>query len=183
MKLIIIYGSEAVGKLTIAKRLAAETGFRLFHNHVSINVAKTLFDFEDKGFSELTWDVRLLVFEYAAQANSPGLIFTWAYSHPDFLPYLNRIREVIQKYQGEIIYVFVTCSVEALKKRVQQADRHRVGKINSVEALQRQLQKKNHRPIPDTDTLAIDNTYLSPEEVAQKIIRHYNLDPLYDHKR
>ncbi|MBI3942357.1 MAG: AAA family ATPase [Chloroflexi bacterium] len=166
MKLVIIYGPEATGKLTIAKKLAEETGFRLFHNHVSIDVARTLFDFGDPEFSALTWDVRILVFEYAAKANIPGLVFTWAYSHPDFLPYLQRIREVMDKYQGEIYYVFVTCSVEELKRRVLQADRNQTGKINSVEALERQLQKKNHQVIPDTETLVIDNTALSPAEVV-----------------
>ncbi|MBV7333655.1 hypothetical protein KFU94_36565 [Chloroflexi bacterium TSY] len=64
MKLIIIYGSEASGKLTIAKQLAEKTGFRLFHNHVSVDVARSLFDFGDEGFSELIWDVRLTVFEH-----------------------------------------------------------------------------------------------------------------------
>jgi shikimate kinase len=60
MKLIIIYGPEATGKLTIAKELAKATGFRLFHNHVSVDVAKTFFDFGMAEFGELVWDVRIL---------------------------------------------------------------------------------------------------------------------------
>ncbi len=39
MKLILIYGPEASGKLTVAGELAAITGNRVFHNHVSIEVA------------------------------------------------------------------------------------------------------------------------------------------------
>lgn len=178
MKLVIIYGPEASGKLTIAKVLAQETGFRLFHNHVSIDVAKTLFDFGEQAFSQLTWDVRLLVFEYAAQANLPGLIFTWAYSHPDFLPYLDRIRSVLAKYQTEICYIFVSCSIEELKRRVLQDDRGVGGKINSIEALEKQLAKKNHQVIPNTDTLVFDNTHLPPEAVVQRIMAHYHFRPV-----
>jgi shikimate kinase len=175
MKLVIIYGPEATGKLTIAKVLARETGFRLFHNHVSIDVARTLFEFGSEELSQLTWDVRMLVFEYAARSNIPGLIFTWAYSHPDFLPYLNRVRTMIKRYQGEICYVFVSCSVDELKRRVLQPDRSMLGKISSVDDLERQLHKKNHQVIPDTDTLVIDNTDLSPEQVVRKIMMHYHL--------
>ena len=150
MKLIIIYGPEATGKLTIAKALAQQTRFRLFHNHISVDVAKVLFDFGDEAFSQLIWDVRLLVFEHAARANVPGLIFTWAYSHPDFLPYLDRIKSVLAVYDVEMCYVFVSCSVEELKRRVIQQDRSIVGKINSIEALERHLDKKKHQVIPST---------------------------------
>ena len=177
MKLVIIYGPEATGKLTIAKVLAQQTGFRLFHNHVSVDVARVLFDFGEDAFSQLIWDVRLLVFEHAARANVSGLIFTWAYSHPDFLPYLERIKSALAKYPVEICYVFVSCSVEELKRRVLQADRGTVGKINSIEALERQLDRKHHQVIPGTHSLIIDNTNLLPAEVAQKIVVHYHFEP------
>jgi shikimate kinase len=173
MKLVIIYGPEASGKLTIARALAQKTGFRLFHNHVSVDVAKVLFDFGEEAFSQLIWDVRLLVFEHAARAKVPGLIFTWAYSHPDFLPYLERIRTVMANYQAEICYVFLSCSIEELKRRVLQPDRNTIGKINSIEALEKQWGKKNYQVIPGTDTLVIDNTLMPPAEVVQQIMTHY----------
>ena len=176
MKLVIIYGPEASGKLTIARALAQKTGFRLFHNHVSVDVAKVLFDFGEEAFSQLIWDVRLLVFEHAARAKVPGLIFTWAYSHPDFLPYLERIRTVMANYQAEICYVFLSCSVEELKRRVLQPDRNTIGKINSIEALEKQWGKKNYQVIPGTDTLVIDNTLMPPAEVVQQIMTHYQFE-------
>lgn len=175
MKLIIIYGSEAVGKLTIAKEVAQKTGFRLFHNHVSVDVARSLFDFGEDGFNELIWGVRDLVFDCAARRDVSGMIFTWAYSHPDFQPYLDRIRKIIEKYDGEIHFVFVSCSMEELKRRVVQKDREVVGKINTVEALERQMNKKNHQVIPDTESLVIDNTNLSPQVVAEQIVSHFEL--------
>ncbi|KAA3655119.1 MAG: hypothetical protein DWQ04_33675 [Chloroflexi bacterium] len=175
MKLIIIYGPEATGKLTIAKKLSKATGFRLFHNHVSVDVAKTFFDFGMAEFGELVWDVRILALEHAARGNIPGVIFTWAYSHPDFQPYLNRLRELCAKHNIEISYVHVSCSINELKKRVLQSDRKAVGKINTVEALERQLEHKNHQVIPDTDSLIIDNTALSPQDAAKHILEHLKI--------
>lgn len=175
MKLIIIYGPEATGKLTIAKELAKVTGFRLFHNHVSVDVAKTFFDFGMDEFGKLVWDVRILALEHAARGNIPGVIFTWAYSHPDFLPYLNRLRELCDQYAIEISYVYVSCSFEALKKRVLQSDRKAVGKINTVAGLERQLKRKNHQVIPDTDSLVIDNTTLAPQDATRLILEYLEI--------
>ena len=181
MKLIIIYGSEAVGKLTIAKEVVRKTGYKLFHNHVSVDVARSLFDFGEDGWDELIWGVRDLVFDCAGKWDVPGMIFTWAYSHPDFQPYLDRIRSVINKHDGEIHFVYVWCSEEELKKRVVQEGRQAVGKITTVEALERQRERKNHQAIPGSASLEIDNTHLSPEEAADRIINHFKLRVVEGH--
>jgi hypothetical protein len=44
MMLLALYGAPATGKLTIAQQIVEQTGFKLFHNHVSIDVAKRFFD-------------------------------------------------------------------------------------------------------------------------------------------
>ena len=38
MKLVFMYGGPGVGNLTTAQALAALTGFKLFHNHLSFNL-------------------------------------------------------------------------------------------------------------------------------------------------
>ncbi|MBN1267321.1 MAG: AAA family ATPase [Anaerolineales bacterium] len=175
MKLIIIYGAEATGKLTIAKKLAEETGFKLFHNHVSADLAKVFFDFGMDEFDKLVWDVRILALEHAARANIPGVIFIWAYSHPDFLPYLKRLWVLCEKENIEISYVHVSCAMDELKKRVLKSDRKGFGKINTIEGLERLLAKKNHQVIPDTDSLVIDNTNISPQDAAELILEHIKI--------
>ena len=45
MKLVILYGAPASGKLTIATELGKRTGFKVFHNHLSIDCVRPVFDF------------------------------------------------------------------------------------------------------------------------------------------
>ena len=37
MKLVVLHGPPAVGKLTVARELARLTGWRLFHNHLVVD--------------------------------------------------------------------------------------------------------------------------------------------------
>ena len=76
MKLIFIYGLPATGKLTVAMELAAMTGFRLFHNHLVVDLLLSVFDFGSPPFVELREDIWLSVFDQACRNQVPGLIFT-----------------------------------------------------------------------------------------------------------
>ncbi|KAA1807131.1 hypothetical protein FXB61_003723 [Bacillus cereus] len=38
MKLILIFGPQAVGKMTVGQELATLTGLKLFHNHMTIDL-------------------------------------------------------------------------------------------------------------------------------------------------
>jgi len=51
MKVIFIHGPAASGKHTIGSRLAALTGLPLFHNHLAVDAAKSLFEFGSPGFN------------------------------------------------------------------------------------------------------------------------------------
>ena len=44
MNFIIIYGPAAVGKMTVGKELSKLTGYKLFHNHMSIEFVLQFFD-------------------------------------------------------------------------------------------------------------------------------------------
>src|SRR5271155_5032148 len=78
MKLIFIYGLPDSGKLTVGMELAAMTGFRLFHNHLVVDLLLSVFDFGSPAFVELREDIWLSVFDQAYRSQLPGLIFTFA---------------------------------------------------------------------------------------------------------
>jgi tRNA uridine 5-carbamoylmethylation protein Kti12 len=76
MRLIFIYGPPASGKLTVATELVKLTGFKLFHNHVSIQFVQSIFEFGTKTFWRLTSKYRLEMLEEASKAGV-NVIFTF----------------------------------------------------------------------------------------------------------
>ena len=174
-KLLILYGAEASGKLTIAREIASLTNLKLFHNHVSIDVGRVLFDYGDERFNDLVWKVRLAVLESAAKNNLPGVIFTWAYSHPEFQPLLDNLLATVSPYGVEVLYVYVKCSQNELERRVTNDDRKEAGKAHTVEILHKQQRAKNHVVIPNTDSFIVDSTDLPPHEVARMIVSEFRL--------
>ena len=67
VKLVCIYGLPATGKLTVARELAAITGFRLFHNHLAVDLLLSIFEFGSPPFIELREDIWLSVFDRASR--------------------------------------------------------------------------------------------------------------------
>ncbi len=52
MKLIFVHGPAACGKLTIAKEVAPSTGLRLFHNHLTVDLVGSFFEFGSESFQQ-----------------------------------------------------------------------------------------------------------------------------------
>lgn len=66
MKLVIIIGPPAVGKMTVGKALEKITDLKLFHNHMSIELVLHFFPFDSPSFSKLVNDIRFGVFREVA---------------------------------------------------------------------------------------------------------------------
>jgi len=58
--LVILHGPPASGKLTTANKLHDLICVRVFHNHLTLDVAKSLLTFGDLAFWDLVKDIRLL---------------------------------------------------------------------------------------------------------------------------
>ena len=76
MKLVFLHGPPAVGKLTVARELAGLTGFRLFHNHLTVDLVSSLFSFGSEPFVLLREQIWLAAFGEAAR-QKVSLIFTF----------------------------------------------------------------------------------------------------------
>ena len=175
MNLVIIYGPPGVGKLSTAREVARLTGYKLFDNHVSIRCAESVFDFGTEPFWRIVGAVRDLVFEEAA-ANGVSLIFTFVYSHPQDLPGIERRCASFESHGGRVLLVRLTCDREELERRLPRPDRAEAGKLASVETFRDLLTRHDlFSPIPDRESLEVDNTTLAPEEVAAHIVNHYHL--------
>lgn len=176
MKLIFIYGAPGVGKLTTAKALAALTGFKLFHNHLAFDLAKSIFDFPSPPFGELSGKVRLAAFEAAARAKLPGLIFTFVYAAPDDDIFVAKVIDAVEKERGEIHFVRLHCDAATHEQRVLAPERQAFGKITSVDGLRGAQARWNlTSAVPLRESLEIDNSALSAELAARRIAERFSL--------
>ncbi len=173
MKLIFIYGAPAVGKLTVANEIAAQTNFKVFHNHLSIDCIEPIFRFGTKPFARLIDLIRVETIAEAARENV-DLIHTFCYAKGSDDKYVAKITETVESNGGEICFALLTCERGELEQRVLDESRKQFGKANNLEILNEILDKYDlFSPVPFRESLCIDNTNLSPSDAARKIISYF----------
>ena len=176
VKLIFLHGLPGVGKLTVARELAKLTTFKLFHNHLAVDLVGAVFEFGSPPFVELREKIWLEVFAEAVAANLNGLIFTFAFDRTVRRSFIDNTREVIESSGGEVLFVELLCSTEELEKRLENPSRQRFGKLSSV-AQFRELKEAGAFVDPGipTERLVVETTHLTASEVASLIVSKLEL--------
>jgi len=107
MKFVIIFGPPAVGKMTVGYELAKLTSFRLFHNHMTIDLVLNFFSFGQPQFHRLVGEFRRRIFEEVAASDLAGLIFTyvWALDQASDKAFINEICNIFREKSGEVYFV------------------------------------------------------------------------------
>lgn len=175
MQMIYIHGAPAVGKFTVAKELAKLTGARLFDNHASIDLARTVFDHAAPGFWSLVRSARVLVIEAAAQQGVPFVVMTSCYSEPHDRQSFETYEAILSRFNAIMCPVFLHCSHEEMRCRVGRPDRNRRGKIASVSGLEQFLEQYNCVPVPHADCIQINAETHSAKEAAADIVERFEL--------
>jgi hypothetical protein len=170
LNVVYLYGPPAVGKLTVAQDLARQTGYRLFHNHLTVDVATAIFEQGSAPYHRLVDRLRLNVFEAAQSERLPGLIFTKVWDPARTDEALAFIRS-IEALGCTLCFVRLFCTPEALDQRVLSPERRRYGKIIQPGELRAKLDQLQGGfiQIPGRECLSIDTTSLTPNETAQQI--------------
>jgi tRNA uridine 5-carbamoylmethylation protein Kti12 len=175
MKLIFIYGSPAVGKLTVSNELARLTNYKVFHNHLTVDAILPIFDFGSPPFTKLNDEFRkLLIAEAVSQ--DVDLITTYCYAKGLDDERVEELLKLVEENGGEVNLVLLTCERKELETRVLAESRQNFEKVKTVELLDEVLDKYElFSTIPNRESLVIDNTNLSAEMVAKQIIEHLKL--------
>ncbi|HJQ32476.1 MAG TPA: AAA family ATPase [Pyrinomonadaceae bacterium] len=176
MKLIFLHGLPGVGKLTVARALAELTGFRVFHNHLTVDLVGAVFEFGSRPFVELRETIWLSVLSKAAEAELGGLIFTFAYDRSVRGGFVESAREAVESSGGEVLFVGLTCSTEELERRIEQPSRRGFGKLSSAEMF-RELSEAGafvNPGIPE-GRLVVDTTDIPAPDAARLIVRGLGL--------
>jgi hypothetical protein len=176
MTLIFIYGLPATGKLTVAVELAAITGYKLFHNHLVVDLLLSVFDFGSSPFVELREDIWLSVFEQACRNRLPGLIFTFAPEATVRPGFIGEVMSTVVREGGKVDFVELVCPLAEVKRRIDSPSRRGYQKLSSV-SLFEQLHAHgmfdaSHMPEP---RLSIDTSHYTPTQAAMEIMRALNL--------
>jgi dephospho-CoA kinase len=171
MKLIVLYGPPAAGKYTIAKAVAEKTGYKLFHNHLTIDLLKSVFTFGTPDFFRLSQKIRLDIFEQAAKKKIPGVIFTFVYEKSADDDFVKQLVERVKSNDGEVVFIQIYCEKEELLKRVKEESRKQFQKVKSEEGLLKTLAEGDQMSSIDfVDSRKIDSTHLTAEKTISKVL-------------
>lgn len=178
MKLIFLHGMPGVGKLTVANELASLTGFRLFHNHLTVDLVLSLFEFGSQPFVELRERIWLDTFVQACDAKLEGLIFTFAFEKTVRDEFVPNVVTLVESQGGEVIFVSLNCDSVELERRLTDPAREKFGKLTSLE-LFRELNRSGAFDTPKNipNRLTVDTTSITPAKAAKRIATELNLLP------
>lgn len=159
----------------MAKALAKLTGFKLFHNHLSIECVQPVFEFGTDSFWKLVELIRVETLVEAARTGQ-SVIYTFCFAKDHDEEHVEKILKGVEENGGEICFVLLTCERGELEKRVLDEGRKKFSKASNLEILTEILEEYDlFSPFPGRESLQIENTKVPPEEAAKRIIEHYEL--------
>ena len=178
MKLIFLYGLPATGKLTIAQEVASLTGYKLFHNHLAVDLLLSVFEFGSPAFVNLREQIWLSVFEQACRSGIPGLIFTFAPERTVRPKFIREACDAVKQWGDEIDFVELVCPLSELKLRLDAPSRQNYQKLTSL-SLFEQLHAdgtfdSSYMPKP---WLTLDTSLCTPKQAASQIVKTLGLTP------
>ena len=190
MKLLLIFGAHAAGKMTVGQAVQRITPLKLFHNHMTIEPVIELFGAYNGAVTER---LRQVVFEEFVKTDNYGLIFTfiWAFDEPHDMEYVRWLSKLYQDAGAQVDYVELLCpqDVRLQRNRTENRLKEKASKRDVALSEMRMLSAErryrcNSDPgevverlgIQPERYLGIDNTDLSPDEAAELIVRHFGYE-------
>ena len=179
MKLVLIIGSGAVGKMTVGQELMKITNLKLFHNHMMIEPVIEIFG-NFKGDTILK--LREVIFNDFVESSNEGMIHTlmWAFDMKSDWEYVENLKSKFD----EVYCVELIASQEVRLERNKTTNRliNKASK-RDLEVSEKRLlnEENNHRlvsyegEIPFKNYLRINNDHIPANEVAEMIKKEFNL--------
>ena len=180
MKLVIIFGAGAVGKMTVGQELMNITDLRLYHNHMDIEPIIEIFG---KRISSAVSRIREVIFDEFVKTDLYGMIFTfmWALDVQADWNYLDRLVDIFRRNGADIYYVELVASQEIRLQRnvTENRLRHKASKRDiDVSNIRLKSEDVNYRLVSNDGEISfenyikIDNSNLTPNVVAEMIKEH-----------
>lgn len=186
MKFVLIFGPQAVGKMTVGQELAKITDLKLFHNHMTIDLVGHFFDYGTKEGKRLVSLFRQEIFEEVAKSDLYGMIFTyvWALNLQADWDYVNQVSQLFESRGGTVYYVELEADLEERFERNKSFNRlENKPSKRDIEWSEADLKKSIEKyrlnslegEINYSNYIKMNNTNLSAEEVATIIKEKFHL--------
>jgi len=185
--LLFVIGPPAVGKMTVGAEIAQLTGFKLLHNHMTIELLLRLFDFDSDAFQRLNEEFRHRILQEAANSDLPGLIFScvWTFDVPGDAGIVAGYAQPFRDRGARVL--FLELAAPQSVRLVRNAGATRLAEKHSKRDLEwsdnnLRAMDERHRMNSDgeftgrDDHLLIDNTDLSPAQAAQRAVEYFKLN-------
>lgn len=184
MDFVIITGPMAVGKMAVGIALAEKTELVLFHNHMTIEPVIRLFPYGTQEAQYLIGHFREEIFNAMIQSDRPGMIFTYVcdFDDPDDVWYMMSLIDRFEEKGAKAYIVELEANLEARihRNRTPLRLEEKASKRDVVASEARMLKLlEKHRlnsregEIDHRNYLRIDNSHLSPDEVAEMIVEEF----------
>ncbi|WP_330475480.1 AAA family ATPase [Terrabacter sp. C0L_2] len=194
MHLLCLTGPPAVGKMTVGRAVCDRTGFRLFHNHMSIEPLLGIYDFGTPSFQRINAMIRREVIAESVVADLPGLVFTFAIDldRPGDLVQLQELIAPVERAGAPIDVVELLAPQEVRLAREGGADRmdHKRSKrdvewarshvvdLESRARFTTDPERDGDRLLPGHRHLRLDNAHGDPALTADRIVTELGLPRL-----
>ena len=186
-KFVLIIGPQAVGKMTVGQELEKLTGYKLFYNHMTIEMVRKIFDYDKDAFRRMNQIIRYEVFKEFSKSKEKGIIFTGCF---DFENDFQKEKEEVNKWMelfDETYVIELEADLEERLKRNKTENRlkHKESK-RDLEWSEQDLinSMKKHRLNSNEgegekifkNYMKINNTNIPAKEAAKMIEENFKLN-------
>jgi hypothetical protein len=147
MHLVVLFGPPAVGKMTVGRELCRLTGYRLFHNHMTIEPFLEVFEFGSPSFTRLSSEFRRRVVEEAIASDVTGLVFTfvWGLELEEDRDFVQGYVDLVEGAGGRISFVELAAPLGIRQER------------NNTELRLAEKRSKRDRAFNDANLLELES--------------------------
>jgi hypothetical protein len=168
MLVVFLHGPVAAGKRTIGECLSEATGLPLFHNHLTVDLVRTLFELFSEPFVRLRATLWRSSFAEAARAGQ-SFIFTFTPEASVDRDLIDELAGIIEQAGGQVHFVELRCARAEILARLPNPDR--ANKLNDPDTYEEVERSGGFEfpPMPES-TLKLDTGTRSPSEAVAAII-------------
>ena len=187
MHFVMLFGPPAVGKMTVGRELSRLTGYRLLHNHMTVEPVLGIFAFGSPPFGRLVNEFRRRIIEEAVQEDLPGLVFTlvWGLELAEDAALVSSYVDLVEGAGGRVSFVELYADLderlsrnrtefrlaEKRSKRDLEFSHGNVLDLEDAYVMNTRTAPTLAEPvIAGHDYLRIDNTDVSAADVAAQVV-------------